>query len=81
LQFVQVRVESIEAVLQGVPVRTDPFRNVLEPLRLQPTQVLACFSTTGDQTGAFKNLEMLRDPRLSHRKRLRYLKNSRVPVG
>src|ERR1700704_437067 len=66
LQFLEVPVELVEALLPVAPVVLDPVGDVLEGIRLEPAGPPLRFAAALDETRAFQYFQMFRDCRQAY---------------
>src|SRR5271167_3018956 len=70
LQFAEIRVEAIKAVVPEAAVVIEPLGSVLEPLRLDPAGPPLRPTAARDQAGPLQHLQVLGDGGKAHRKGL-----------
>src|SRR6188508_334281 len=70
-EFLQVRVQTIEALLPDGPISLRPLGHFLERRRVEPAGPPLGITSPDDQPCAFENTQVLRDGRHAHRERLR----------
>src|SRR6266851_1238314 len=68
LDFVQIIVETIEALIPELPIVLEPSACLLQRLRLKSAGAPLGLARARDQAGALEHLEMFRDGRQAHRK-------------
>src|SRR6266508_2666483 len=66
LQFAQVFVQAIEAVLPELAIPLDPVGGLLEALRLEPAGPPLRIAAARDEAGALEDFQVLRDGRKRH---------------
>src|SRR6516165_11597849 len=81
LQFAEILVEAIKAVVPETAVVLEPLGGVLERPRLEPAGPPLRLAAACDQPGAFQHLQVLRDGRKAHRKGLRELADRGLASG
>jgi hypothetical protein len=81
LQFAQVVVEAIEALLPVPTVLADPVGHVAQPFRLEAARSPLSLAPLLDEPGALENLEVFRDRRKAQVKWGCQLRDRRLPVG
>src|SRR5829696_9052964 len=62
LNFLEVLVQAVEALLPEPPIMFDPLVHVLQRPRLELARPPLGLTTAGDQSGALEHLEVLRNP-------------------
>src|SRR5258708_6427240 len=70
LQFVQIGLQTVEALLPETAVVLQPIRGILERRRIEAARAPLRVSAAADEPGALQHLEMLRDGRQTQVERL-----------
>src|SRR5207302_4942696 len=81
LELLQVLLEPVIALFPETAVRLHPVRDFLERPRLEPGRAPLALPASGDQSGTFENLEVLRNGRQAHRERLGQLGDRSLASG
>jgi hypothetical protein len=79
LELFQDGIQRLKSSFPKLPISLEPSRGFRESLGLQSPRPALRIAATRDQPRALEHLEMLRDRRLAHRKRLRQLADRRLP--